>query len=176
MRNVIKLFASDEANLYNWKMPLPLYLIRSFQDVYLRHSTGGYYTRARFPVQPRHADHYEASGKPCFLLSPVFRLFLWNEKSPSEHEEILSFPHEGHRERISVGHEEMYLHFERMPQFRAVQNSDLEVLLAEYSNEGTTSDPQSLARVAHRYALTMSDSQARCLLELMARVLDAKFP
>ena len=157
-------------------MPQTSYLIRSFQDVYLRHSTGGYYTRAKFPVQPKRADHYEASGKPCFLFAPVFRLFLWNENSPSEQEEILSFPHEGHRECISVGHEEMYLHFEHMPQLRAVQNSDLEALLAEYSNEGMTSDPQSLARVAHRYAITMSDSQARCVLELMARVLDAKFP
>ena len=157
-------------------MPQNSYLIRSFQDVYLRHSTGGYYTRANFPVQQKRPDHYEASGKPCFLLAPVFRLFLWHETSPSEHEEIVSFPHDGHRERISVGHEEMYLHFEHMPQLRAVQNSDLEALLAEYSREGMTSDPHSLARVAHRYAMTMSDSQARCLLELMARVLDAKFP
>lgn len=127
-------------------------------------------------MQPKRADHYEASGKPCFLLAPVFRLFLWNEENLSEHEEIFSFPHEGHRERISVGHEEMYLYFEHMPQLRAVQNSDLDALLAEYSKEGMTSDSYSLARVAHRYAMTMSDSQARCLLELMARVLDAKFP
>ena len=150
---------------------------RGFQNVYLRRATGGYYTRARFPVQSKKADHELVNGKPSFLLAPVFRLFRVIDNSVSSHEELLTFPQDRHDTRISVGREEMELYFDALPEFRAVQNSNLEVLLNEYDHDKNSKpNPTNLAKAAHRYAATMEDSQARCLLELMARVLDEHFP
>lgn len=144
---------------------------KSFQHVYRRIATGGYYTNAEFPVQGDKPDHKQVSGKPAYLLAPVFRLFQLND-SEQGHSEILSFPRDQRAGRLSVGAQEMLLHFEQLDHYRAVQNSDLDNLLAEYADEGMKNTPEHLARIAHRYAQTMEDCQARCLLELMARVLD----
>lgn len=156
-------------------MPALSYLTRSFQNVYLRRSTGVYYTRARWPVSPKKADHELVSGKPSFLLAPVFRLFRVDVDNVENYQEIFNVPRSG-RTNISVGLQELELHFDLLPEFRAVQNSDLNALLVEYEREHLSSEPGSLAKIAHRYAMTMEDGQARCLLELMARVLDTQFP
>ena len=152
-------------------MPAFSYLIRSFQNVYLRRSTGVYYTRARWSVSPKKADHELVSGKPSFLLAPVFRLFRVEVDNVANYQEVFDIPKSG-RAHISVGLQELELHFDLLPEFRAVQNSELNALLAEYDH--MPSEPRSLAKIAHRYAITMEDCQARCLLELMARVLDAQ--
>ena len=149
---------------------------RGFQNVYLRRSTGGYYTRARFPIQPKKADHELINGKPSFLLAPVFRLFKVIDGSVDKDQEILEFPRDGRQARVSIGKEELEVYFDLLPEYRAVQNSNLEVLLAEYEHDPQSQpNPRNLAKAAHRYAATMEDSQARCLLELMARVLDTHF-
>lgn len=151
--------------------------LRGFQNVYLRRTTGGYYTRARFPVQPKKADHELINGKPSFLLAPVFRLFKVIDGNLDNHHEVLDFPRDGWQSVVSVGREEIEVHFDLLPEYRAVQNSNLEVLLAEYDHDPQSQpNPRNLAKAAHRYAATMEDCQARCLLELMARVLDAHFP
>lgn len=147
------------------------YPSKSFQHVYRRIATGGYYTNAKFPVQGTKPDHTQVSGKPSYLLAPVFRLFELHE-DPDQSIEILSFPRDRRAGSISVGQNEIELHFQRLDQYRAVQNSDLDHLLAEYAHEGMSNAPERLAMIAHRYAQTMEDCQVRCLLELMARVLD----
>lgn len=138
----------------------------------MRRSTGGYYTRADFPFYPGKPDHAHVSGKPAYMLEPVFRLFIVRESTLPQYEEIPSFPRDNRYERLSVGKEEMQLYFDSMPDYRAVQNSNLGELLEQYTHEGMTNNSKNLARMAHRYAATMADSQVRCLLELMARVLD----
>lgn len=110
------------------------------------------------------------------MLVPVFRLFLIEADDATKHREILEFPRDRNWGKISVGVAELDLHFDLMPGIKAVQNDKLDVILEQYRQEGMSSNPQSLAKIAHRYAMTMRDSQVRCLLELMARELDKQFP
>ena len=145
---------------------------RSFQTVFEQLSTGRYFTWSEFQVQPGKPDHAQASGKPSYLLVPAFRVFRLLPGPTAKHEELLSFPRAHYRERISVGQQELALYFEEKKTLRAVQNSSLETLIAEYEADGLVREPQALARMAHRYALTMEDSQVRCILELMAQRLD----
>lgn len=146
---------------------------RSFQPVFEQLSTGRYFTWDQFPVQPGKPDHVQVSGKPSHLLVPAFRVFQLTPDASDKHKELLSFPKAHYRERISVGQQELALYFEEKKDLRAVQNSDLQTLIQEYTDEGLGRTPQGLARLAHRYALTMEDCQARCILELMAQLLDA---
>lgn len=145
---------------------------RSFQTVFEQLSTGRYFTWSEFQVQPGKPDHAQASGKPSYLLVPAFRVFRLTPGPTAKHEELLSFPKAHYRERISVGQQELALYFEEKTALRAVQNSSLEALIDEYEAEGLVREPQTLAKMAHRYALTMEDCQVRCILELMAQLLD----
>lgn len=147
---------------------------RSFQPVFEHLSTGRYYTWSQFQVQPGKPDHAQASGKPCYLLEPAFRVFQLTPGGTSKHHELRSFPKAHYRERISVGQHEMAVYFAEKENLRAVQNSDLPTLIGEYEAEGLTRNPQGLAQLAHRYARTMEDCQARCILELLAQFVDER--
>lgn len=145
---------------------------RSFQPVFEQLSTGRYFTWDQFPVQPGKPDHTQAGGKPSYLLVPAFRVFQLTPDESGKHKELPLFPKAHYRERISVGQQELVLYFEEKQDLRAVHNSDLQTLIQEYTNEGLGRDPQGLARLAHRYAMTMEDCQARCILELLAQLVD----
>lgn len=143
--------------------------MQGLQNVYVRIDTGNYYTKADFPVQESRPDHKTLSGKPSFMLEPVLRLF---QHEKDQFVEVFEFPvfRERQSSKISVGKQELETYFQILPQYKALQNSDIEELIDEYEWNGAK--PDRLASIAHRLARTAKDSQLRCVLELMARELD----
>lgn len=149
--------------------------MHSYQRVYLKIENGCFYTRTDFPMSHTRKDHCTLSGKPSFMISPVFRLFTYDENEPSiPGVEIYDFPVDNSQRMISVGKNELDTYFKEVVGVGAVQESNIEDLLQIYEHEGRDSNPKGMAAAAHRLARTMRDSQARCLLELMARFIDAQ--